>query len=174
MSTTPEGFRERLANALSVDLNAIPTDIAAIGDLICPALADHSRVRYSLVVGMVCSRLPVTDADGPLSAHQMLVALGVSNHKSSADLAEVRTRLAAAGYVPTKGEALGDVVARAIADTRAADAARDELEQTVERLTAERDAARASADDIARLLITSTTLATSIATVLREHTANNR
>lgn len=176
---TPEAtlladLRWRLASALRCLPGELPADLAGMWDLIGPALADHAHVRHAYIIGMSFRGLPVANADGPLSVRQMMESLAASDNRAVADLAEIRTRLAAAGYVPTQGEALGDVVARSIKDTREADDKRDELEQAVERLTAERDAARSSADDIARVLVKANELSTFTATVLREHTANNR
>lgn len=127
----PNTFRARLAAVFGAEIDAIPDDLDGLWDIIGPKLADHTRTKITLTTDFGRFGIPVSDDAGPLSLYQMVgsvVTRWRSAADDSADLAEIRSRLVSAGYVPAKGEALGDVVARAIAEATAADAAREEAE----------------------------------------------
>lgn len=173
LDISPSTFHARLAAVLGAEIDTIPNDLTGLWDLIGPVLADRQRTRDRLAVDCELFGIPTTDADGHLSLHQMTAAV-VKRWRSaaadSADLAEIRTRLAAAGYVPTQGEALGDLIARAIADTKAADAAREEAEAALDQMEDERDAARNSAADLSAYLIQATDLAHRLSVAVNNRT----
>lgn len=134
---TPTEFLRRVEAALSVPAGTIPGDLDAIADLICPAIADYTRTKDTLTVDCNAFGIPITDADGPRSLYQMtgdVVKLWRAAADAAADLSEIRARLISAGYVPATGETTGDLVARALRDTREADDRRDEAEREAETL----------------------------------------
>lgn len=154
--TTAE-FLRRIEAALSVPDGTIPGDLDAIADLICPALAVYIRTENSLIADCKALGIPTTDADGPLPLYRMTEAIVkqrrlVSDVAAAADLAEIRSRLTTAGYVPATGETTGDLVARALRDTREAHDRRDEAEREIESLREQLRDARTLAGDLAAQL----------------------
>lgn len=152
---TPGEFLHRVASALNTPINNIPGDLDILADLICPALADHTRTRDTLATDCAAFGIPTTDADGPRSLYQMtgdVVKRWRSAADDSSDLAEIRSRLTAAGYVSAIGETTGDLVARALRDTREADDRREEAERDISDLRDQLRAAQEHAGDLAAQL----------------------
>jgi hypothetical protein len=152
---TPGEFLHRVATSLNTPINSVPGDLDILADLICPALADYTRTRNTLSTDCEAFGIPTTDADGPRSLYQMtgdVVKRWRSVADDSSDLAEVRSRLTAAGYVPAPGKTTGDLVARALRDTREADDRRDEAEHDISDLREQLRAAQEHARDLAEQL----------------------
>lgn len=148
-------FLPRVASALGAPDSAVPSDLEALADLICPALADYTRTRSTLATDCEAFSISTTDADGPRSLYQItgdVVKRWRSAADDSSDLAEIRIRLTAAGYVPAPGEAVGDLVARALRDTREADDRREEAERDISDLRDQLRAAQEHARDLAAQL----------------------
>lgn len=152
---TPAEFLRRVEAALSVPAGTIPGDLDAIADMICPVIADCVRADKSMIADCKALGIPTSDVDGPLSLYQMSSAVVKQLRDAipaAADLAEVRSRLTAAGYVPATGEAIGDLVARALKDVREADDRRDEAEREAETLRDQLRESQEHARDIAEQL----------------------
>lgn len=148
-------FLPRVASALGAPDSAVPSDLEALADLICPALADYTRTRDTLITDCDVFGVPTTDADGPRSLFQMtgdVVKRWRATADDSSDLAEIRSRLTSAGYVPAPGEAAGDLVARALRDTREADDRREQAELDISDLRDQLRAAQEHAGDLAAQL----------------------
>lgn len=152
---TPGEFLHRVATSLNTPINNVPGDLDILADLICPALADYTRTRTTLITDCEAFGIPTTDADGPRSLYQMtgdVVKIWRSAADATTDLAEIRTRLISAGYVPATGETTGDLVARALRDTREADDWRDEAEREAETLREQLRESQEHARDLAEQL----------------------
>lgn len=124
-------------------------------------------------------------------ANSRLASVRTIAEARAADIRRLREELAAANLRAEEGQraaatlakidaaldgyavAPGDTADR-VAQLIAADCKIDDLEKTVEILTAERDTARFVAADVARLLVKTNEVSTAISTVLREHLCNNR
>lgn len=152
---TPGEFLHRVATALNVPINAVPGDLDALADLICPALSDYTRTRTTLAVDCAAYNVPTSDADGPRSLYQMtgdVVKCWRDAAPAVSELAEIDTVIAAAGYIAGLNETTSGMVARALKDTREANDAREMAEEEARGLLIQRDEARANAADLAETL----------------------
>lgn len=166
---TPGEFLHRVASALNTPINNVPGDLDILADLICPMLADYTRTRDTLITDCEAFGIPTTDADGPRSLYQMtgdVVKRWRSATDDSSDLAEIRIRLTAAGYVPAPGEAVGGLVARALRDTREADDKREAAEREGADLFSQLRDSKEHARDLASRLHTAASLIAGLAATI--------